>query len=165
MEEAKTKNVTRWFVILLVLVAVTLIGTTKVQACECNTEDSMMIEFENVDGCSVSALDIDCNATVLEAKEALASFLNEGVSPEEIFLVYDEDPCGEYKELLDDSVRLVEYSVEDGDTLYYAISPLAMGEILESGSEFDFGLGERARVSYIGYDQYENKFCYVIDTL
>ncbi|MBR0460747.1 hypothetical protein IJI91_02035 [Candidatus Saccharibacteria bacterium] len=97
------------------------------------------------------ALDVCPCTTGLEAKELLASAINDGVMPTEIFLLYESDEDVIDGQIYDDDT-IGDY-LNDGDKVYYMISPVPDGEIYgDTGYHFECN----------GYDQYSGKFYYTL---
>ena len=97
-------------------------------------------------------------STGLEVKEQLASALNEGIAPTEIFLLSDIE--GEGVQIYDtDTAR--DY-ISDGDTVYYTISPIADGELygdLEDEADTCY------RFECVAYDQCSGQFYYTLSPM
>lgn len=72
--------------------------------------------------------------TGLEAKEEIAHKLNEGISPEDIVLIYNS--WADVKEVFPNEARIKDYKVNN---LFYVVSPLPMGATFRSGDVIDFG--------------------------
>ncbi len=94
------------------------------------------------DGIPVECLNDEAYETVmlspaltgLKAKEEIAHKLNEGISPEDIALVYDS--WADVKEVFPNEAKLKNYKKHN---LYYVVSPLSMGSTYRSGDVIDFG--------------------------
>lgn len=103
----------------------------------------------------VITIGTNAKTTALDVKQKIAQYLNDGVSPENIVLMYNS--WSDVKENLPDAAVIANYQI---DTVYFAISPLAMGTVFKSGDAIDFGEGSSVHAKYcegdIGYFYGEN---------
>lgn len=145
-EKMKVKKIT--IAVLVVLMAVgtfTALGIVNhVHALDLTLVNEKG-DYERVD------IEVDESATGLEVKEALASTLNDGIAPEDLCLLYTTAEL-EKDQLYDaDSVNDV---ANDGDTLFYVVSPIANGSVYEEDNNFFF--------ECIAYDQNTGQWYYAL---
>ena len=91
------------------------------------------------------------NNTALDAKEKIAHYLDNGVSPKDIILTYN--PWGGVEEQLPDTVKLADY---DTDTIYFRVSPIPIGAVYKIGDVIDFGEGACVYAKFDDADTYSN---------
>lgn len=107
----------------------------------CNDKDR---SYEDID------LEVYSSLTGLGVKEELISAIGEDIEPGELFLLCKTDEPGVYDQVYD--TEAISDYVQDGDTVYYVISPISNGATYAKKYYFEC----------IAYDQYNDQYYYTL---
>ena len=120
------------FLSMIVILACVIFASLSFASASVYASDGVSAECINND--AYQTVSLKPGFTGLEAKEEIAHKLNEGVSPEDIILIYNS--WADVKEVFPNEAKLKDYKVND---LFYVVSPLPMGATYRSGNVIDFG--------------------------
>lgn len=126
---AKIKSQT---LLVMACIFILLIGFSFVDFAHADSESKIPIVCVN-DDYDVINLEVTSKTTGLKVKEELAHKLNDGISPEDIVLLYKS--WANIKEHFANEAKIKDYKVKK---LYYVISPLSMGSTYKNGDTIDF---------------------------
>lgn len=116
-----------------------------------STEDTVAICVNQHTSYDDVVLEITTETTGLNIKEQIAGSLDDGISPEDITIVYN--PWATVLEKFPDEAKIEDYDIEE---MFYVVSPLPMGAVYENNQIIDF---DETAIVYVKHDGDSNN-CY-----